>query len=507
MSELEGARVVTSEEMRLVETRSFEAGYSSDSYMQQAGLAIAEHIRLFITKNNLPPKVTLIVGKGNNGGDAYVAAIELLKKGFSIQAFYLYVDKECSELNQKYFHEFLKHQGVAILLKENMKLEFDAKAPLLDGLLGTGFQGPVTGLLKQTIDCVNHSGAPIFAVDIPSGLHGTTGITGGTCIRAKETLYLTFPKVGFFLGQGYEYVGKLVRINFGLPQSYENLVKYSSCLLNEEIIAEYLPQIKRTRHKYQRGYVVALAGSPGMAGAANLACLAALRAGAGIVRLFHPQGMEKELCSSFQELIKTPLDPYYPEVLEKELSRAKALLIGPGLGKEYLVEHLFLALLEKITIPCVIDADALTPFAQKAKNYPKEVILTPHYQEMLRCLGLETIDTEEMLFQRCQAFVQEKKVTLVLKGAPTRIFHPNTPCLIVARGDPGMATAGSGDVLTGVLAALLAQGLSSREAAALGVYLHARSGEFAALEKTSYSVIASDLIDKLAEVFCELKIN
>lgn len=505
MKALEGVKVVTSEEMRRLEKLSFDKGCSSDAYMYQAGLGIAEYVVSFVNKKKLPPQVVLLVGKGNNGGDGYVAGIELLKRGFAVKAFYLYDVKECSELNQKYFHKFLENQGERIFLKEISQLQLDSKALILDGLLGTGFQGVVTGFLKQVIEAVNQSEASVFAIDIPSGLHGTTGITGGCCIKAKETLYLGFPKVGFFLRQGYEYVGQLVRINFGLPKSYEDQATHLECLLNEEKIAGYLPKIQRTRHKYQRGYVIALAGSPGMAGAANLACLAALRAGAGIVRLFYPKGMEEELSNSFKELIKTSLDLDHPELIEKELSRAKSLLIGPGLGKGPLVESFFLSLLEKIKTPCVIDADALEPFAKKAKIYPQEMILTPHHQEMLRCLDLEKIDTEEMFFGLCQEFAEKKQVTLVLKGAPTRIFHPASPCLVVPRGDPGMATAGSGDVLTGVLAALLAQGLSSREAAALGVYLHARSGELAALEKTSYSVIASDLIDKLAESFCELK--
>jgi len=507
MKTLEGAKVVTSQEMRRLEKLSIDDGYLSDNYMVQAGFGVAEYVSAFIEKKQLSKEVILLVGKGNNGGDAYVAGIELLKRGFTVKALYLYDTKECSELNQKYFHKFLENQGVATLLTEAKQLDFHSKAFILDGLLGTGFQGSLTGFLKQVVEAVNQSGAPIFAIDIPSGLHGTTGVVDGACIKAEETLYLGFPKVGFFLRQGYAYIGKLVQIHFGLPKSYEDQAIYSQCLLNEEKIADYLPEIQRARHKYQRGYVIALAGSCGMAGAANLACLAALRAGAGIVRLFYPKAMEQELSNSFKELIKTCLDPRDSTVIEKELLRAKALLIGPGLGQDAAVQTLFLSLLAKINTPCVIDADALTPFAKKALIYPKEVILTPHHQEMLRCLDLEKMDTEEEFFKQIQVFVEKKQVTLVLKGAPTRIFCPGKPCLIVPRGDPGMATAGAGDVLTGILAALLAQGLSAREAAALGVYMHARSGELAALEKTSYSVIASDLIDKLAEVFCELQNN
>lgn len=229
-----------------------------------------------------------------------------------------------------------------------------------------------------------------------------------------------------------------------------------------------------------------------MPGAAMLSCLAALRTGAGIVRLFYPEGMEKELAPSAYELIRTPYRWGDDSAILEEGKRAKGCLIGPGVGKGEEMHTFLQGLVAKLNIPMVIDADAL----YHIKVFPKGAILTPHYNEMLHLLGSKAVD-----HQACQAFADQNEVTVILKGAPTWIFHPKLLPLIVAKGDPGMATAGTGDVLTGMIASLLAQGVKGREAAALGVYLHGEAGEIAAKERTSYDMIASDLIEALPEAF------
>ncbi|MBP9841935.1 MAG: NAD(P)H-hydrate dehydratase, partial [Simkaniaceae bacterium] len=232
-------------------------------------------------------------------------------------------------------------------------------------------------------------------------------------------------------------------------------------------------------HKYEAGYVVALAGSKGMSGAAFLACLAALRTGAGIVRLFHPPGMGG---NPPMELI---CEEWSHESILKEAQRASAFIIGPGLGSFYPVQEV----VGQLSAPCVVDGDGL--YLLKDIEIFAPHIFTPHVGEMTRLLG--TYPTLEL----CQAYSEEKGATIVLKGAPTFIFHPGCQPVIVTAGDPGMATAGSGDVLTGMIAALLAQGMEGREAAILGVYLHGKAGEEAAKKYTSYSMIASDLIQSV----------
>ncbi|MCB1109847.1 MAG: NAD(P)H-hydrate dehydratase [Chlamydiia bacterium] len=481
---LEGTKVVRAEEMARIEKVSMEAGASAEAYMLKAGEGVAQRIEAFVKERGLEKVVTLLVGKGNNGGDALVAGNFLLHRGFHVEAFRMVSLEEASPLCQKHGKGFDgKWQDV-------LKL----KGVIVDGLLGTGFQGTVEGKLRELIQQVNASKLPVLSIDIPSGVNGNTG-EADCAIVAEETLYLGMAKRGFFVGKGYNHVGKLCRVDFGMDPKYYREAQGVGYLIREEALKALLPPLQRDRHKYQAGYVIAIAGSPGMPGAAMLSCLAALRTGAGIVRLFHPEGMEKELAPAAYELVRTPYRWGEDQAILEEGKRAKGCLMGPGVGKGEEMHTFLQGIASKLHVPMVIDADAL----YHLKIFPKGAILTPHTKEMLHLLGQETLTHEA-----CQAFVDQSEVTLVLKGAPTWIFHPKTLPLIVPKGDPGMATAGTGDVLTGMIAALLAQGVKGRNAAALGVYLHGSAGEIAARKKTSYDMIASDLIEALPAAFQSL---
>lgn len=486
-TQLEGMKVVRADEMARIEKVSMEAGASDEAYMLKAGRGIADRVEAFIKERGLEKVVTLLVGKGNNGGDAYVAGTFLLNRGFHVEAYHVVEMGEASPLCQKHGKEFGGKR------QENLEL----KGVILDGLLGTGFQGVIEGKIKEVIEKVNGSGAAVLAIDIPSGVNGNTG-EAAIAIEADETLYLGLAKRGFFVGKGYNYIGTLCPIDFGMERKYYEEADGEAYLVNEAALPKLLPPLKRDRHKYQAGYVIAIAGSPGMPGAAMLSCLAALRTGAGIVRLFHPEGMEKELAPSAYELIRNPYKWGDDSAILEEGKRAKGCLIGPGVGKGEEMHTFLQKLVSKLDVSMVIDADAL----YHIKVFPKGAILTPHHKEMLHLLGKDALE-----YDACQTFADQSEVTVVLKGAPTWIFHPNTLPLIVPKGDPGMATAGTGDVLTGMIAALLAQGVQGRNAATLGVYLHGEAGEIAAMEKTSYDMIASDLIEALPAVFHQLLEN
>lgn len=494
-------KIVTSTEMACIEKESMAEGASSENYMRGAGEGVARCIFDYVKKNHLPKLATLLIGKGNKGGDAYVAGIELLKNGFNVLALYIYDSKECSELNQLFHTKFIEQGGKTLHLQQLNTCVF--QGVIIDGLLGTGCKGEVEGFLKEVIRQANASGLPILSIDIPSGLNGNTGEVKGEAIHAAETYYLGLPKWGFFVRGGYDKIGKLIHVDFGLDKKYVEKAEGVAELFEASSI--YLPEIKRSQHKYQRGYVLAIAGSKGMAGAAMLSCLATLRAGAGIVRLFYPQEIEKEISSAFKELIKVSWDCENIDPIISEAKRAGSMMIGPGIAYHEPTLKSILKILSKVKIPCVIDAGALEIFAKEASHYSKECILTPHRQEFLRCLDLDKETSEEEIWKQAQSFVKKKQIVLILKGAPTVIFCPGHLPVVIARGDPGMATAGSGDVLTGIIAALLAQKISAKEAAILGVYIHALSGEKAAKAKTSYSMIASDLIEQLPEVFLDLE--
>lgn len=477
----EALKVVTAQEMARIESLAYTAGAEERLYMQQAGKAIAEYMRDYIRINSLEKEVLLFIGKGNNGGDAYAAGSELLVNGYRVKAVALFPMDQCSPLSQEQAERFKKAGGEIA----PFPIPLPKQGVILDGLLGTGFHGKIEGLLLDAVRAANASSLPILSIDIPSGVNGNTGQVETEAIQATETLYLGLPKLGFFLEQGWEHVGALRYIDFGLSQEAIVQAKAEAHLFHPDFASDLLPKIKRTRHKYQAGYLVAVAGSETMSGAALLSSLAALRTGAGIVRLFH-------LCETITPPYEIIAESAEQEKVLIELQRARALLIGPGLGRSKEAKRLTQFLLAHSDLPCVIDADALYFLAEHPawKVYGRS-ILTPHRKEMERFLNAVPNLTN------CQDFVEKRECTLVLKGAPTVIFYPNTTPLIIGRGDPGMATAGTGDVLTGIIGGLLAQGLTPYQAAVTGVFLHALAGESAASDLTSYSLIASDLIQHL----------
>lgn len=469
---MEGHKVVTAEEMARI-----EKGGDHEAFMETAGRRVAECAIEFIESHGYPKQITLLVGKGNNGGDAYAAGLWLLDEGYQVTAYALYED--VSPLNQKFREKYRKKRG---------RFGEELKGLIIDGLLGTGFKGKVDKKLAAAIQKANDSGLPIIAIDIPSGLNGTTG-EAGTAIVATETVTLGLPKIGLFIQGGWKYVGKLHVEGFGLPKE---------AIAEAEAVAYLpkrleLPKVERIRHKYQAGYVIGYAGSKAFSGAAKLSGFAALKAGAGIVRVFSPE----DIGPGPLELICNDWDP---KVWKEEIKRAKAVFVGPGLGpcKEWLKKHL-----KEIKCPCVIDADALLPDIA----YPKGAVLTPHRGEVLRLLGLKAAPRDEELFAKVIKFCERKKVYVVLKGAPTVIFGPKHKPIFVPRGDPGMATAGTGDVLTGMIAGVMAQGCDPYEAALLAVTLHAIAGEYAGDELTSYCMTATDLIHFMPDAFKELLLS
>lgn len=502
---LEGIKVVAAHEMAELEKQAYAQGASDAEFMENAGSGVADAVFRFAEYKKLSRKVIVLVGKGNNGGDALVAARKLLQGGFAVACYQLYAADSCSPLCQAQLRQFQSIGGKVHVLKDADEIDFLKGSLILDGIVGTGFKGRAEGIMAEVIDAANLSGLPILAIDIPSGLNGDTGAVESVALHATQTFYLGLPKIGFFIGEGWNYVGELLGIDFGLNPKLIESQPAIAYVLEDAALAALLPPVTRTRHKYQKGYVLAVAGSVGMGGAAILSCFAALRSGAGIVRLFYPEEMEDEFGNAPLEVIKESWDFQNFARVFNECKRAKAMLIGPGLGREHEAEKMLRRLLANLTIPCVIDADALYHLSEHSDwELPEKTILTPHHKEMERLLRKEVAkDPSEFHFQ-CQRFAEKKNVVIVLKGGPTFIFAPKTLPLIASHGSPALATAGTGDVLTGVIAALLAEGLELRDAAALGVSLHGLAGEIAAAEKTDYCVVASDVIESLPQAFSTL---
>ena len=495
-------KVVSPSQMAFIEHHACLEEFSETDFMKEAGRGIAFIVHQYAEKFDKEKNVILLCGKGNNAGDAYVAGIHLMQLGYEVTAFQLISLSECSFLCRQNHASFVHAGGLWEEIENVEEMAFPLDGIIVDGIFGTGFKGSIEEPLTSIIHMTNQSQLPIISIDIPSGLDGETGEIKGEAIYASETAFLGLPKTGFFLKEGWNQVGKLRYVDFGLPEEYVDLVDVGLTMITPELMRGFKPEIKRNRHKYEAGFVVALAGSPGMAGAAILSSWSALVGGAGIVKLFHPEGMQGELTTSPYEIIKVPYTTHHTQLLEKALEKASSVLIGPGLGTHPESLSILEKVLPTLTKPCVIDADALTLLSEHAITLPKEVIFTPHLGEMACLLGLKEapVVTREFL-HACQEYVNEKDITLVLKGGVTFIFHPRAEIQINPYGDPGMATAGSGDVLTGLIAALLAQGLTTHQAASLGVFLHAIAGEYAAQAMTSYCMVASDIVDYFPDAF------
>lgn len=478
--------VVTSQEMHRIEQLAVKEGESEEAFMAEAGRVIAAAAFDWIEKGKLSKRVALLVGKGNNGGDAYAAGVHLLQKGIQVRALSLYPPKECSKLNQKFHSLFLQSQGIFEHISEGNDFSFEGDGLILDGFLGTGFKGEVEMQMGAAIDRANASRIPILAIDIPSGLNGTSGEAGRHAIFAHETISLGLLKSGFFLRSGWNHVGRLRLGDFGLPARFVKQAQALAQVPQEGSLHPLLPAIVRNRHKYQAGYVVGFSGSKIFKGAPKLAGLSALRSGAGIVRVFH-----------WDEIGETPYSlicqKWNQKEWNEELKRAGALFLGPGIGKSVAMRSFIKKEIKKWKQPMVIDADAI----QDGIDYPEGAVLTPHRGEVLRLLKISKEIAEEELLARCQKWASKTKCVLILKGAPTWIFSEKNLPVIVPRGDPGMAKAGTGDVLTGIIAALLAQRAPPLSAAVLGVSVHAAAGELAAQKRTSYGVIAEDLISAI----------
>lgn len=502
-SELSTWKVVDPSEMARIEKKNAQEGGSIEEWMFVAGSAVARHALELIHQNRTAAQAFLLIGKGNKGGDAYVAGCELIKKGVQATALALYPNDQCSPLNLRQHKRFAETGGRILFASEKPQWDIPDQGILIDGLVGTGFRGRAEGELAHAIAKANHSDLPILAIDIPSGLDGSDGSVETVAIKAARTITMQLPKMGFFLREGWNHVGALFIEDIGMDPRWIQDAHARALMPKPGSCKALLPPLVRNRHKYQAGYVLALAGSRDMPGAAFLSTLAALRSGAGIVRLFHNYEMYGEMSGAPLELVREGWDLKHFDRLHEEAHRASSILVGPGLGREKRVRSMLKTLFKEFHLPFVIDADALFFLAGNSDwTIPSGSVLTPHRAEMKRLLRREKDSlSEEKLLTLCQEYATDRQTTLVVKGAPTWIVYPGQIPLVMTRGNPGMATAGSGDVLTGMIAAFLAQKLPALHAAILAVYLHGLSGEHASRTHTPYSMVASDLIAHLGDAF------
>ncbi|MFT5904801.1 MAG: hydroxyethylthiazole kinase-like uncharacterized protein yjeF [Cryomorphaceae bacterium] len=493
--------------MRRLEEKAFKQGSTPEGLMEKAGRGIAVAI---LRRYPMPGTAIACIGSGNNGGDALVAIRYLAEKGWGISIRCLHERSDIGELPQKKWHE-LGDCPVNESLPE-YRTETDSSLILLDGLLGIGADGPLRNPLDELAAWMNsaretHS-ADTISMDIPSGVNGDTGEVYTGAVIADLTLTIGVPKTGLFSHLVVNHTGAIESIpllELPIPHSTQN----GETRLNDLYSLQGLiPRRPHNFHKGNAGRVGILAGSRGMLGAAVLCAQGALRGGAGLVTLFTEQSLYPLLAPMLTpEVMLKPIT----SLTEIENIQLDALAVGPGLGLESSSENAWsddeiLTLLERTAIPIVVDADALNRIAisDPEKNLRPNMIITPHPGEMARLFpNLATMPP----LDAAKAFTdQYQGVTLLLKGAHSLIAQSNYSQYFNGTGNPGMASGGQGDVLTGVIAALLAQGIQQLDAARLGAWLCGRAVELAISHggESVQSLTAGDVTKWLGVAFSEI---
>lgn len=510
-------KIVTAQEMRAIDAHTIEKiGIPGIVLMENAGQAVVKVVKEILGNGR---RVAIFVGRGNNGGDGFVVARYLALVGVDVTVYLL------SE-PERFTGDALANLQIARNLKLPIKLlisqeqlaeyqaEIHASDVIVDAIFGTGLKGAVRGFAADVIDDINATGKPIVAVDLPSGLDADTGKPEGVCIRASHTVTMGLPKRGLLLYPGADLAGQLTIADIGFPQSVINAENIAVNWVQKHDAARLIPQRPRNSHKGTFGHVFVIAGSVGLTGAAALASESALRVGAGMVTLGVPESLNPIMEEKLTEVMTVPLPETDVQSLSIDakakifsfLERANVVAIGPGLSRNPETVELIHQLCTEIQLPKVIDADGLNALSEKRELLDQlnaQTILTPHPGEMARLLSSTPQVVESDRIGVAQQFAQQHGVTLVLKGAPTIIADASGDVYINSTGNPGMATAGMGDVLTGAIAGLLAQSLSPVDAAVLGVYLHGLAGNIAAQKVGEYGLLAGDALSALSEVVKE----
>ncbi len=469
-------------------------------------------------------RVAIIAGRGNNGGDGFVIGRYLMEMGVAVSFILLSTrDKVAGDakINMELVETLLAEHPESSFLEVPDGEAFDRlKSTIMhhdlfvDAIFGTGLNADIRGFFKAVIHAMNHSASPIFSVDIPSGINADTGKVCGTAIAADATATFAFAKAGHVLYPGNVHTGALEIIDIGIPGHIARGECPNLFLPEKEDIAALMPQRTFNSHKGNAGHVLALAGSPGKTGAAALCANAAVRVGAGLVTL----GVPQELLGTMEALVVEPMAMGLPQgpagelseeglhAIKTAMSGKQALALGPGLGTHPSTQHLVRALVEDTDIPMVIDADGLnclapTPDIFRAANVP--LILTPHPGEMARLIGKTPQAVQSNRLGIAKEFSRTANVILVLKGAQTLIACPDGTCHICPTGNPGMASGGMGDVLTGMIAGYMAQGMPPDAAAVAGVFIHGFCGDLLA-QTLPIGFTASDMLEMIPNALTKI---
>lgn len=525
-----GRRVVTAEQMRSLDrTATDKHGISSLLLMENAGKAVADAVRELLDRRGFK-SVVVVAGPGNNGGDGFVAARHLHSTFLRAKVFY-WGERASAKGDALVNIEMAENAGVPVDYSRDIKKLRRAIQDadlVIDALLGTGAKGRLKHEYAEAVGVLNLSGVPVIAVDIPSGLDANTGgvlgptaeleDVGKAAVKADVTVTFDSVKAGLLSYPGAWYAGDIVVADIGIPEAARKKSQLCTAILGLGT-AGFGPLLfprQADDHKGTFGHLAIVAGSVGMTGAATLAAEGALRIGAGLVTCLVPASLNDILEVKLTEAMTIPI----PEGKARAFGMASldtvlgyinkwdAAVIGPGFGRDEDAIEFTLELIKRLEKPAIIDADALYAISKDLsvlKQCKAPLVLTPHPGEMAALLGTTSEEVQSNRLETARAFAKEHGVTVVLKGAGTVIAAPDGQAYINTTGSPGMATGGTGDVLSGMIGGLLAQGKDPTNGTTAAVYLHGLAGEIAAERLSEPAMLASDLASSIGDAILRVQ--
>ena len=511
----EGAWILRAAQQRALDEASVRAGTPADILMESAGTHAAGWIL-----NRLHPKsVVVLAGPGGNGGDAFVVARQLLRAGVKVQTFCRGGIEACVPLTQTMAERMMDlDPSIHVLALDQTSVEEAVNTAdcVIDGLFGSGLSRPLEGDDAATCQMLNRSDAMKVSLDVPSGLASDSGATLGPAVRADITLAMAFYKPCHWLYPAAEFCGDVQLVEVNYPESTLANVLPMACVPDIGSIVAMLPKRLPTGHKGTFGHVLVIAGSQGMTGAAILCARGALRVGAGLVTVALPETIAPVIQSAVPEATTLPLpdqdgrlgDADLLERLLPAMQRADVIAIGPGLRRDPDTLEAIRQILEAAEGKLVIDADAIHALVghdDLLVSMAGRVVLTPHPGEFAVLIGSMASDVDTRRLELVADFVASQATHLVLKGRPTVIGLPDRSLIVNPTGNTGLATGGSGDVLTGMMAGLIAGGSSLSDAAVVAPYVHGLIADRWAVERSERSLMPSDILEDLPRVLKELE--
>lgn len=501
--------IVDSRQMKEIDLYTIDhIGIPSIVLMERAAWQVTEVVKKFTEKKE---KILAVCGRGNNGADGIAVARMLSMSGYQVDILLLGEEKSASaEMKQQL--NIVINLGISIY--NNIKM--NEYTIIIDAIFGIGLNKPVYGIYEQIIKQINTGNHTVFAVDIPSGLSANTGKPLNIAVKANYTITFGMNKLGLILYPGCEYAGEVTVADIGFPRVAIDNVKPNYFTYDSRDIQKLLPMRMDYSNKGTYGKVLVIAGSTNMCGACFLSGKAAYRTGAGLVKILTVEDNRSIIQNLLPEAILSTYDPYlHGDKAEKDkilsdIEWASIIVLGPGIGVNSKSEEIFDLVIQNSNVPVIIDADAINILANRMSNKQNRLeelasylsdhtILTPHLKELSRLTGISVEEIKNDLIGTADKCTLNNHLTYTIKDARTIVAYENMR-YINTSGNNGMATGGSGDVLTGIIAALIAQGLNTNEATVLGVYLHGLAGDKAAEKKGKYALIASDIIEALADI-------